>query len=199
MLSGLPAWLLALCLLAGVALSALADAGLKASDIDDVVLVGGMTRMPRVREVVKDFFGKEPKKGISPEEVVALGAATYAAQLAGRGGDEAFSLSGKAPHSLSLETLNNERFMVIQKGTPLPAKRVVQLTTSVDNAAVVGIHLLEGDDEFGRADELTLLCRDYPEVEPSVAGEPTVEIVIERDESGGVRVTHNDRVIYEAA
>ncbi len=175
------------------------DCGIAKGDIDEIILVGGMTRVPMVRQLVADFFGKEPKKGISPEEVVALGAATYAAQLAGRGGDDAFSMSGKAPHSLSLETLNNERFMVIQKGTPLPAKRVVQLTTSVDNAAVVGIHLLEGDDEFGRADELTLLCRDYPEVEPSAAGEPTVEIVIERDESGGVRVTHNDRVIYEAA
>lgn len=175
------------------------DCNIAKGDIDEVILVGGMTRVPLVRQLVTEFFGKEPKKGISPEEVVALGASIYAAQLAGRGGDEAFNLSGKAPHSLSLETLDNERFLVIKKGTPLPAKRVVQLTTSVDNAAVVGIHLLEGDDEFGRADEMTLLHREYPEVEPAPAGEPTVEIVVERGEDGSILVTHDGRIIYGEA
>lgn len=177
----------------------LEELGMTPRDLDEVILVGGMTRVPLVWQRVEEVTGKKPRQGIAPEHAVALGAATYAAQLAGRGGDEAFRLDGKSAHSVWVETLNNTPHLVIPRGTPLPAEKKVTLTTSVDNQPVVGLHILEGDEDFSGADKLSLVAKDYPNVDLAPAGDPSVEFTFRRAADGSLSVLEGDRVIFDEA
>ncbi len=166
--------------------------------LDEVILVGGMTRMPLVHQMVEKEFGKKPSSRVSVTEAVALGAATYAAVAIERRGGEDFLLKDKATHTLAVETLGDIPFVVIKRGEALPAERVVQLTTSKDNAAVVGFHLLEGDSD--KASRNSLLVRDYPEVSPGAAGDPTEEYRVRREVDSSIHVTHlgSGRVVYSS-
>lgn len=174
----------------------MAEYDITPSMLDEVILVGGMTRMPLVHQMVEKEFGKKPSARISVTEAVALGAATYAAVAIERRGGEDFVLKDKATHTLAVETLGDIPFVVIKRGEALPAERVVQMTTSKDNAPVVGFHLLEGDSD--KASRNDLLVRDYPEVPPGTAGEPTEEYRVRREVDNSIHVTHlgSGRVVY---
>lgn len=176
------------------------EKGITPEQIDEIILVGGMTRMPLVRRRVTEEFKKKPMTRVSPEEAVALGAATYAAVvLERRDGENPFVFKNKAAHSLSVETLGDIPCAIIKRGADLPAERIIKLTTSKDGAAVVGIHVLEGDAD--KASENTLLVRDYPPVEDAPAGEPTITVKIRREVDGSIIVTdlNGDRIIYKSA
>src|SRR4029077_15218357 len=122
---------------------ALADAGLKPSDIDEVVLVGGSTRMPRVQDVVKQYFGKEPHKGVNPDEVVAVGAALQAGVLAGEVKD--LLLVDVTPLSLGIETLGGVMTPLIQRNTTIPTRKSEVFSTASDNQTSVEVHVLQGE------------------------------------------------------
>lgn len=174
----------------------MADEGVQISDIDEIVLVGGMTRVPLVREMVTEWFKKKPLTKVPPEEAVALGAATYAAQaIERRGGDDEFILENKSAHSLCVETLNDVPFVVIPRGSELPAERKIVLTTAVDGQPVVGLHILEGDE--GRASANTMLKRYYPPVAQAPVGEPSEEMTFRIEADGSVVVLHGETLIYE--
>jgi molecular chaperone DnaK len=131
---------------------ALADAGLKASDIDDVVLVGGMTRMPKVREVVKEFFGKEPHTGVNPDEVVAMGAAIQAGVLQGDVKD--VLLLDVTPLSLGIETLGGVFTRMIDRNTTIPTKKSQVYSTAEDNQQAVTIRVFQGEREMAADNKL---------------------------------------------
>src|SRR2546425_2599174 len=122
---------------------ALNDAGLKPSDIDEVILVGGQTRMPKVQEIVKAFFGKEPHKGVNPDEVVAIGAAIQGGVLAGEVKD--VLLLDVTPLSLGIETLGGVTTVLIQRNTTIPTKKSEVFSTAEDNQTTVEIHVLQGE------------------------------------------------------
>lgn len=169
---------------------------LRYSDIDEIVLVGGMTRVPMVKAMVTERFGKKPQTKFPPEEAVAIGAATYAAiAIERRGGLDDFILENKSAHSLSVETLNNVPYVVIPRGTELPAERTIEMTTSVDGQPVVGVHILEGDEDY--ADKNVLLKRYYPPVDPDAAGAPTEEVTFKIAADGAISVFHKGEAVYE--
>lgn len=177
----------------------MAEKGVLPSQIDEIILVGGMTRVPLVREMVMAEFGKKPLTKISPEEAVALGCATYAATvIERRGGEEDFVFRNRAAHSLSVETLNDIPYKVIARDQALPAKRVVQMTTSRDGQQVVGVHVLEGDDD--RASRNTMLKRYYPAATKESAGEDTIEVEVSREVDNSICVTDltNGVIIYDS-
>jgi len=126
--------------------TALKDAGLKTSDIDEVILVGGMTRVPRVQQVVKEFFGKEPHKGVNPDEVVAVGAAIQAGVLKGDVKD--VLLLDVTPLSLGIETLGGVMTKLIEKNTTIPTRKSQIFSTAADNQPAVSIHVLQGEREM---------------------------------------------------
>jgi molecular chaperone DnaK len=169
---------------------ALADAGLKASDIDDVVLVGGMTRMPKVREVVKEFFGKEPHTGVNPDEVVAMGAAIQAGVLQGDVKD--VLLLDVTPLSLGIETLGGVFTRMIDRNTTIPTKKSQVYSTAEDNQQAVTIRVFQGEREMA-ADNKLLGQFDLVGIPPAPRGVPQIEVTFDIDANGIVNVSAKDK------
>jgi molecular chaperone DnaK len=169
---------------------ALADAGLKASAIDEVVLVGGMTRMPRVREVVKEFFGKEPHTGVNPDEVVAIGAAIQAGVLQGDVKD--VLLLDVTPLSLGIETLGGVFTRMIDRNTTIPTKKAQTYSTADDNQQAVTIRVFQGEREMA-ADNKMLGQFDLVGIPPAPRGVPQIEVTFDIDANGLVNVSAKDK------
>jgi molecular chaperone DnaK len=169
---------------------ALADAGLKASDIDEVVLVGGSTRMPRVQDVVKSFFGKEPHKGVNPDEVVAIGAAVQGGVLAGEVKD--VLLLDVTPLSLGIETLGGVMTTLIARNTTIPMKKSEVFSTATDNQPNVEVHVLQGERPFAR-DNRTLGRFQLTGLPPAPRGVPQIEVTFDIDANGIVSVKAVDK------
>jgi len=169
---------------------ALKDAGLKAADIAEVVLVGGMTRMPRVREVVKDFFGKEPHTGVNPDEVVAMGAAIQAGVLQGDVKD--VLLLDVTPLSLGIETLGGVFTRMIDRNTTIPTKKSQTYSTADDNQNAVTIRVFQGEREMA-ADNKILGQFDLVGIPPAPRGVPQIEVTFDIDANGIVHVSAKDK------
>jgi len=169
---------------------ALADAGVSASEIDDVVLVGGMTRMPKVREVVKDFFGKEPHTGVNPDEVVAMGAAIQAGVLQGDVKD--VLLLDVTPLSLGIETLGGIMTKMIDRNTTIPTKKSQVYSTAEDNQQAVTIRVFQGEREMA-ADNKLLGQFDLVGIPPARRGVPQIEVTFDIDANGIVNVSAKDK------
>ncbi len=168
---------------------ALADAGKTASDIDEVVLVGGSTRIPLVRETVKKFFGKEPHKGVNPDEVVALGAAVQAGVLSGDVNDVV--LLDVTPLSLGVETLGGVANVMIPRNTTIPTKKEEVYSTAADNQTQVEIHVLQGERAQAR-DNKSLGKFKLDGIAPAPRGMPKIEVTFEIDANGILQVTAKD-------
>jgi len=168
---------------------ALKDSGLTLKDIDAVILVGGMTRMPLVQRKVKDFFGKAPSKGVNPDEVVAVGAALQAAALSGEV-DEVLLLD-VTPLSLGVETGGGVFFALIPRNTTIPTHALETFTTSVDNQSFVPIHVLQGEREMA-ADNKTLAKFELSPIPPAPRGVPEIQVSFDIDTEGIVHVTAKD-------
>ena len=169
---------------------ALKDAGLTAADIGEVVLVGGMTRMPKVQEVVKQFFGKEPHKGVNPDEVVAIGAAIQAGVLAGDVKD--VLLLDVTPLSLGIETLGGVFTRIIDRNTTIPTKKSQVFSTAEDNQNAVTIRVFQGEREMA-ADNKMLGNFDLVGIPPAPRGMPQVEVTFDIDANGIVNVNAKDK------
>jgi len=169
---------------------AIADAGLSAKDIDDVVLVGGMTRMPKVREVVKDFFGKDPHTGVNPDEVVAMGAAIQAGVLQGDVKD--VLLLDVTPLSLGIETLGGIMTKMIDRNTTIPTKKSQVYSTAEDNQQAVTIRVFQGEREMAQDNKL-LGQFDLVGIPPARRGVPQIEVTFDIDANGIVNVSAKDK------
>jgi molecular chaperone DnaK len=169
---------------------ALKDAGVEAKDIADVVLVGGMTRMPRVREVVKEFFGKDPHTGVNPDEVVAMGAAIQAGVLQGDVKD--VLLLDVTPLSLGIETLGGVFTRMIDRNTTIPTKRSQVFSTADDNQSAVTIRVFQGEREMA-ADNKLLGQFDLVGIPPAPRGVPQIEVTFDIDANGIVNVSAKDK------
>jgi molecular chaperone DnaK len=169
---------------------ALADAGLAPADIDEVVLVGGSTRMPRVQQVVKDVFGKEPHKGVNPDEVVAVGAALQGGVLAGEVKD--LLLLDVTPLSLGIETLGGVMTALIARNTTIPTKKSEIFSTAADNQTSVEVHVLQGERQFAR-DNRTLGRFHLVGLPAAPRGVPQIEVTFDIDANGIVHVAAKDK------
>ncbi|WP_405229181.1 molecular chaperone DnaK [Lentisalinibacter sediminis] len=170
--------------------TALADAGLKVSEIDDVILVGGQTRMPKVQEEVKNFFGKEPRKDVNPDEAVALGAAIQGGVLSGDVKD--VLLLDVTPLSLGIETLGGVMTKLIEKNTTIPANAQQTFSTADDNQTAVTIHVLQGERERA-ADNKSLGRFDLADIPPAPRGMPQIEVTFDIDANGILNVSAKDK------
>jgi molecular chaperone DnaK len=170
--------------------AALKDAGLKAGEIDEVVLVGGMTRMPKVVEVVKQFFGKEPHKGVNPDEVVAMGAAIQAGVLQGDVKD--VLLLDVTPLSLGIETLGGVFTRLIERNTTIPTKKSQVFSTAEDSQSAVTIRVFQGEREMA-ADNKLLGQFDLVGIPPAPRGVPQIEVTFDIDANGIVNVSAKDK------
>ncbi len=170
--------------------AALKDAGLNAAEIDEIVLVGGMTRMPKVIETVKNFFGKEPNKGVNPDEVVAMGAAIQAGILQGDVKD--VLLLDVTPLSLGIETLGGVFTKLIDKNTTIPTKKSQVFSTAEDNQTAVTIRVCQGEREMA-ADNKLLGNFDLVGIPPAPRGVPQVEVTFDIDANGIVNVSAKDK------
>ncbi|WP_456386115.1 molecular chaperone DnaK [Desulfolithobacter sp.] len=169
--------------------TALQDAGLSASDIDEVILVGGMTRMPKVQEKVKEIFGKEPHKGVNPDEVVAIGAAIQAGVLKGDVKD--VLLLDVTPLSLGIETMGGVMTKLIEKNTTVPTKKSQIFSTAADNQPAVSIHVLQGEREMA-ADNKTIGRFELTDIPPAPRGVPQIEVTFDLDANGILHVSAKD-------
>jgi len=170
--------------------AALKDAGLTAGQIDEVVLVGGMTRMPKIQEVVKAFFGKEPHKGVNPDEVVAIGAAIQAGVLQGDVKD--VLLLDVTPLSLGIETLGGVFTRLIERNTTIPTKKSQVFSTAEDSQSAVTIRVFQGEREMA-ADNKILGQFDLVGIPPAPRGVPQVEVTFDIDANGIVNVSAKDK------
>jgi molecular chaperone DnaK len=170
--------------------AALKDAGLKASEIDEVILVGGMTRMPKIMETVKEFFGREPHKGVNPDEVVAIGAAIQAGVLKGEVKD--VLLLDVTPLSLGIETLGGVFTRLIDRNTTIPTRKGQVFSTAEDNQTAVTIRVFQGEREMA-ADNKILGQFDLVGLPPAPRGMPQIEVTFDIDANGIVSVSAKDK------
>lgn len=170
-------------------LTALKDAGLSASDIDEVILVGGMTRMPMVQQKVKEIFGKEPHKGVNPDEVVAIGAAIQGGVL--RGDVKDVLLLDVTPLSLGIETLGGVTTKLIEKNTTIPTKKSQVFSTAADNQPAVSIHILQGEREMAQ-DNKSIGRFELADIPPAPRGVPQIEVTFDLDANGILHVGAKD-------
>jgi molecular chaperone DnaK len=169
---------------------ALADANLKPGDVDELILVGGQTRMPKVQEIVKSFFGKDPHKGVNPDEVVAIGAAIQGGVLAGEVKD--VLLLDVTPLSLGIETLGGVTTVLIPRNTTIPTKKSEVFSTAEDNQTTVEIHVLQGERQMA-ADNRTIGKFQLTGLPPAPRGVPQVEVTFDIDANGILHVSAKDK------
>ena len=174
----------------GPVVQALKDAGLSASQIDEVVLVGGATRMPRVQELVKELFGKEPHRGVNPDEVVAIGAAIQGAVLTGEVRDVV--LLDVTPLSLGIETLGGVMTTLIQKNTTVPTRKSEVFSTAADSQTTVEVHVLQGERPMAR-DNKAIGRFHLDGIPPAPRGMPQIEVAFDIDANGILHVSAKDR------
>ena len=170
--------------------TALNDAGLSVSAINDVILVGGQTRMPMVQKLVADFFGKEPRKYVNPDEAVAIGAAIQGGVLSGTKND--VILLDVTPLSLGIETLGGVMTTLIPKNTIIPAKKSQVFSTAEDNQSVVTIHVLQGEHKRA-SDNKSLGQFNLEGIDPAPAGKPQIEVTFDIDADGSIHVSAKDK------
>src|SRR4030043_281398 len=173
----------------GPCMTAMQDAKLKPSNIDEVILVGGMTRMPRVQQKVKELFGKEPHKGVNPDEVVAIGAAIQGGVLTGDVKD--VLLLDVTPLSLGIETLGGVMTRLIEKNTTIPTKKSQVFSTAADSQPAVSIHVLQGEREMAAGNK-TLGRFELVGIPPAPRGVPQIEVTFDIDANGIVNVSAKD-------
>jgi molecular chaperone DnaK len=175
--------------------TALKDAGLSAADIDDIILVGGQTRMPMVQEMVKKFFGKEPRRDVNPDEAVAVGAAIQGAVLAGTVKD--VLLLDVTPLSLGIETLGGVMTKLIEKNTTVPTKANQVFSTAADSQTAVTVHVLQGEREMASANK-SLGRFDLTDIPPAPRGMPQIEVTLDIDANGILHVSAKDKATGKA-
>jgi len=169
---------------------ALSDAGMKPSDIDDVILVGGSTRIPAIQKLVEDFFGKSPSKGVNPDEVVAIGAALQGGVLTGEVKD--ILLLDVTPLSLGIETMGSVFTKMIESNTTIPTKKTEVYSTAADNQPQVEIHVLQGERPMAR-DNKTIGKFILDGIPPSPRGVPQIEVTFDIDANGILSVSAKDK------